>query len=66
MRLNYERNSRNLLTILYFECIQFVRANAIIARGSSAGLAFGPLFVADTEGSKNPEIGHLLQVAIQI
>ena len=63
MTLTHERNLKNVLTILYLECIQFVRASAIIARGSSAGLAFGPLFVGDTEGSKNPEIGHPIQVA---
>lgn len=54
-----------MLTILYLECNQFVRASAIIARGSSAGLGFGTLFVADIEGSKNPEIGHPIQVADQ-
>lgn len=54
-----------MLTILYLECNQFVRASAIIARGSSAGLEFGPLFafIAGIEGSKNPEIGHPTQVA---
>lgn len=52
----------NVLTILYLECNQFVRASAIIARGSSAGLGFGTLFVADMEGSKNPEMGHPIKV----
>jgi hypothetical protein len=50
-------------TILYFECIQFTLANAIFARGSSAGFAFGPVFIEENEGSVNPEIGQVVQVA---
>lgn len=50
-------------TMLYLECIQFVLAIAMLARGSSAGLAFGPVLVEAKCESEKPVIGHTFQVA---
>ena len=48
--------------MLYLECSQLTLASAIIARGSSAGCASGPLLFAANEGSRKPDIGHPTKV----